>query len=111
MEQRGTYMWNNLTRGMVQREEREPGDTPSLSVPVAVTKRRGKIPNTPQHSSRRAEKMENGVTSPEEETKQRPGWLAKRKRTNPQLPKANEYGPGRPRPSERLRKRNVAWIA
>lgn len=49
-------------------EEKEPGDTPSLSVPVAVTKRGSKVPNTPQQSSRGAEKTKNGVISSEEET-------------------------------------------
>lgn len=63
IKQRGTDMQNNFTRGIVQ--ARKKSDTPSLLVAVAVTKRGGKVPNTPQQSSTGAEKTENGVTSPD----------------------------------------------
>lgn len=75
------------------------------SRPPAVTEGKSNVPNNLQRSSSGAEETENGVISSEEERNQRPGWLAKRKRPNPRLPKENEDRPSRPRPSERLRKR------
>ena len=63
IKQRGTDRQNNFTRGIVQ--QRKKSDTPSLLLPVAVTKRGSMVANTPQQSSTGAEKTENGVTSPD----------------------------------------------